>query len=213
MRANVATDTVDDGGPRGVVRPALTLLVVLTLLTGLAYPLAITGVSQVVFHDRANGSMLRRDGQPIGSALIGQNFFGAPGYFWGRPSAAGAGYDAAASGGSNLGPTNPALLARVNETAAELRRANPERGDVPIPVDLVTASASGLDPDISPAAAEYQVPRVARERGLSEDQVRQLVREATEGRALGIFGESGVNVLKLNLALDARVPRGAAPGP
>jgi K+-transporting ATPase ATPase C chain len=206
-------DTVDDGGLRGVVRPALTLLVVLMLLTGIAYPLAVTGVSQALFHDEANGSLLRRDGQTIGSALIGQNFFGAAGYFWGRPSAAGAGYDAAASSGSNLGPTNPALLARVNQTIAELRRANPERGDAPIPVDLVTASASGLDPDISPAAAEYQVPRVARERGLREDQVRQLVRDATHGRSLGIFGEKGVNVLKLNLALDALASAAATPTP
>src|SRR4051794_13675767 len=198
----------DGGGSLlDVIRPALTLLVVLTLLTGLAYPLAITAVSQVLFKDKANGSLLTRDGQTVGSKLIGQNFFGADGYFWGRPSAAGAGgYDANASGGSNLGPSNPALLDRVNQTVATIRAAHPERGDAPIPVDLATASGSGLDPQISPAAAEYQVPRVARQRGLSDDQVRQLVKAATEGRSLGILGEAGVNVLKLNLALDQLAP-------
>jgi K+-transporting ATPase ATPase C chain len=195
----------------GVLRPALTLLAVLALLTGLAYPLVITGVSQVIFKDKANGSLLTRDGQLVGSALIGQNFFGAVGYFWGRPSAAG--YDANASGGSNLGPTNPALLERVNQTVAALHAAHPERGDEPIPVDLVTASASGLDPQISPAAAEYQVPRIARQRNLSEAQVRQLVKDATEGRSLGALGEEGVNVLKLNLALDRAAPLAAASAP
>jgi K+-transporting ATPase ATPase C chain len=201
-------DPPDTGGSLlSVIRPALTLLVVLTLLTGLVYPLVVTGVSQIIFRDKANGSLLTRDGQTIGSELIGQNFFGADGYFWGRPSAAGSdGYDANASSGSNLGPTNPALLERVNQTVAAIRAAHPERGDAPIPVDLVTASASGLDPQISPAAAEYQVPRIARQRDLSEAQVRQLVKDATQGRSLGVLGEEGVNVLKLNLALDQTAP-------
>jgi potassium-transporting ATPase KdpC subunit len=213
-RADTIDPTTDDP-ERGdsllsVIRPALMVLVVLTLLTGLIYPLVITGVSQAIFKDKANGSLIARDGQTIGSALIGQNFFGADGYFWGRPSAAGAdGYDANASGGSNLGPTNPELVERINQTVAAIRAAHPERGDTPIPVDLVTASASGLDPQISPAAAEYQVLRVARQRRLSVEQVRQLVKDATEGRSLGVLGEAGINVLKLNLALDRAAPLAA----
>jgi K+-transporting ATPase ATPase C chain len=188
------------------LRTAVLLLVIMTVLTGVAYPLVVTGIAQVAFNDKANGSLIERDGVVIGSELIGQNFFGSAGYFWGRPSAAGEGYDANLSSGSNLGPTNPALFERIDETIAALRAAHPERGDASIPVDLVTASASGLDPHISPAAAEYQVARIARERGISEAQVRELVDDATEGRSLGVFGEAGVNVLKLNLKLDEVAP-------
>jgi K+-transporting ATPase ATPase C chain len=182
------------------------MLLVMTALTGLAYPLVVTGIGQLLFNDQANGSQLERDGVTIGSELIGQNFFGTPGYFWGRPSAAGDGYDASASSGSNLGPTNQVLLDRIDETIAELQAAHPERAGAEIPVDLVTASGSGLDPHISPAAAEYQAPRIARERGISEEQVRALVEEATDGRTFGILGEPRVNVLKLNLALDEAAP-------
>jgi K+-transporting ATPase ATPase C chain len=189
-----------------VLRTAGLMIVVMTVLTGIIYPLVVTGMSQALFNDQANGSMIERDGQVVGSELIGQDFFGTAGYFWGRPSAAGAGYDANLSSGSNLGPTNPALLERIDETIAELEAAHPERAGQPIPVDLVTASGSGLDPHITPAAAEYQVPRIARERGMSEDQVRELVEDATDGRSLGIFGEEHVNVLTLNLALDEAAP-------
>jgi K+-transporting ATPase ATPase C chain len=177
------------------------MVVVLTLLTGVAYPLAVTGLAALAFPGRATGGLVVRDGAPVGSALIGQAFSG-PAYFWGRPSATGPyPYNAAASSGSNLGPSNPALVDAVQARTAALRAADPAN-TAPVPVDLVTASASGLDPHISPAAALYQVPRVARARGLSEETVRQLVGHHTEKRQLGVLGEPRVNVLLLNLALD-----------
>ena len=183
------------------IRPALLSLLLLTLLTGAVYPAVITGLAQVLFPHQANGSLIVAGGQVVGSELIGQPF-DSPRYFWGRPSAtAPYPYNAAASAGSNLGPTNPALVDAVAGHIRALRAADP--GNLqPIPVDLVTASASGLDPDISPAAALYQAPRVARARGLDENALRQLVNQYTVGRQLGILGEPRVNVLELNLALD-----------
>ncbi len=198
---------------RGQLKPALILLGVFTLLTGLAYPLAITGIAQLLWPRQANGSLIERNGVVLGSALIGQPF-AAPGSFWSRPSATSpTPYNAAASSGSNLGPTNPALLAAVRERVARLRAADPGN-TAPVPVDLVTASASGLDPHVSPAAAMYQVSRVARARGLTTDRVRKLVAAHTERRWLGVFGEPRVNVLLLNLALDsAAIADGAAHSP
>lgn len=187
---------------RAQIRPAIMMVVLLTVLTGLVYPLLVTGIAQVVFSRQANGSLILNNGQAIGSELIGQPF-DDPKYFWGRLSAtAPFSYNAAASSGSNLGPTNPALIQAVQGRIAALKAADP--GNVqPIPVDLVTASASGLDPDISPDAAAYQVARVARARGLDVSIVQQLVAQYTKGRDLGVLGEPRVNVLDLNLALDA----------
>lgn len=183
------------------LRPALTILLSLTILTGWIYPLAVTGLAQLFIADQSNGSLIVRDGKVIGSKLIGQ-YFDKPEYFWSRPSATlPFPYNAAASGGSNLGPTNPALFEAVNARVAALRDADPDN-DSPIPVDLVTASGSGLDPHISPAAALYQVKRVAHKRGLDENTVRALVLRHTEGRLLGFLGEPRVNVLQLNRALD-----------
>jgi len=183
---------------RRQVRYAIGFVVVLTVITGVIYPLAVTGLAQTIFCHQANGSLISDNGNLIGSELIGQPF-SDPRYFWGRLSAAE--YDAAASSGSNYGPTNPALLEAIQARIDALKAVDPDN-DQPIPVDLVTSSGSGLDPHISIAAAQYQVPRVARYRGLSEDEVSALVDRFTEGRQFGVLGEPRVNVLKLNLALD-----------
>ncbi len=184
------------------LRPALASLALLTVLTGLVYPLIVTGIAQIVFPQQAQGSLIVKDGKAIGSELIGQSF-DDPQYFWGRLSATEPfPYNAAASSGSNYGPLNPALLEMVQGRVAALKAADPDNTQ-PIPVDLVTASGSGLDPHISPAAAEYQVARVARVRRLDVSTVRQLVAQHTEGRDLAVLGEPRVNVLELNLALDA----------
>jgi K+-transporting ATPase ATPase C chain len=183
------------------LRSAIVVFVALTLITGVAYPALVTLIAQTAFPHQANGSLIERDGKPIGSALIGQTF-DDPRYFWGRPSATSpVTYDAGSSTGSNLGPTNPDQKKAVQERIEAIRKAQPEQGG-PVPGDLVMASASGLDPHISPAAAEYQIGRVAKARGLSEDRVRQLVASHTEERVLGVLGEPRVNVLRLNLALD-----------
>jgi potassium-transporting ATPase KdpC subunit len=186
---------------RAQIRPALMAILVFTLMTGVIYPLVVTGVAQLVFPRQANGSLIVANGQTLGSGLIGQQF-DDPKFFWGRLSATGSfPYNAAASSGSNLGPTNPVLLDSVKARISALKAADPTNTQ-PIPVDLVTASGSGLDPDISVAAALYQVPRIARIRGLSEAAVRTLVDQYTQGRQFGFLGEPHVNVLKLNLALD-----------
>ncbi len=183
---------------RRQLRYAVGFVVLLTLLTGVIYPLAVTGIAQALFRHQANGSLISDNGETVGSELIGQPF-SDPRYFWGRLSATG--YDAADSSGSNYGPTNPALLEAIQARIDALKAVDPDNQE-PIPVDLVTSSASGLDPDISPAAAQYQIPRVARYRGLSEEQVSALVGRFSEGRQFGILGEPRVNVLKLNMALD-----------
>ena len=184
------------------IRLSVVVFALLTLITGVVYPAVTTLIGTLAFHDRVNGSVIEVDGRAVGSRLIGQPFSGAK-YFWSRPSATSPQpYNGEASSGSNLGPTNPALEMAVSDRIAALKEADPDNV-APIPVDLVTASASGLDPHISPPAAEYQVARVARERGVSADAVRALVAKATEGRTFGVLGEPRVNVLELNLALDA----------
>jgi K+-transporting ATPase ATPase C chain len=181
---------------------AVLMTIVTTLILGVIYPLAITAIAQVAFPSQANGQLIERDGKVVGSRIIGQGF-SSPGYFRSRPSAAGMGYDATNSAGSNLGPTNKKLIDAVTANVEAARKENP---NAPIPIDLVTTSASGFDPHISPSAADFQVPRVARERGMSEADLRQLVEAHTEGRQLGFFGEPRVNVLELNLVLDRDRP-------
>jgi K+-transporting ATPase ATPase C chain len=182
---------------------AIWMTLATTVLLGVVYPIVVTGLAQILFPRQANGELIRANGKIIGSQLIGQPFT-SRGYFYSRPSAAGAaGYDPTASGGSNLGPTNKSLLDRVS---AQVKTLQPENPDTRIPADLVTTSGSGLDPDISPAAAQFQVPRVAHERGISEDEVRALVKKHTQGRQLGFLGEPRVNVLELNLDLNAHHP-------
>ncbi len=186
------------------LRPALVMLGAFTLLTGVAYPAAVTAGARVLFPTQAGGSLIREGDQVRGSTLIGQAFTSA-GYFWGRPSATGPAYNGAASSGSNLGPSNPALSQAVTDRVAALRAADPTN-TAPVPVDLVTASGSGLDPHVTPAAAAYQVARIARARSLPEAQVQQLVAAHTEDRTFGVLGEPRVNVLTLNIALDSVVP-------
>ena len=189
---------------------AIRLTIVLTILTGIVYPLAITGIANLILPHQAQGSLIERDGKVVGSELIGQNF-AAPGYFHGRPSAAGdKGYDASNSSGSNLGPTNKAFISSVQQRLKDVVEANPGVNASEVPVDLITASGSGLDPEISPAGAELQIARVAKARGIGEDDVRLLVSQNTRSRQFGVLGEPGVNVLTLNLALDKLSPPKAA---
>lgn len=181
---------------------AVLMTIATTILLGIIYPLVVTGLAQVIFPDKANGQLIAKDGKIIGSRIIGQGF-SSPHYFHPRPSAAGTGYDAANSAGSQLGPTNQKLIDRVKQDTERLRAENPGK---PVPIDLVTTSASGFDPHISPAAAEFQVPRVARQRGISDELLRQLVAKHTQGRQFGFLGEARVNVLELNIDLDANQP-------
>jgi K+-transporting ATPase ATPase C chain len=181
---------------------AALMTIVTTLLLGVAYPLVVTGLAQMLFPDKANGQLIERDGKIVGSRIIGQAF-SSPGYFRSRPSAAGTGYDATNSAGTNLGPTNKKLIDAVKAAVDAAKKENPS---APVPVDLVTSSASGLDPHISPAAAAFQVPRVARERGVPEEEIKRLVAAHSLGRQLGFLGEPVVNVLELNLALDDAHP-------
>ena len=181
---------------------AIWMTLATTVLLGIIYPLVVTGLAQVIFTSKANGQLIQQDGKLIGSRIIGQAFTG-PNYFHSRPSAAGAGYDPTSTNGSQLGPTNHQLIDRVKGDVATLQAENP---GTPVPIDLVTASASGLDPEITPAAAAFQVPRIAKQRSASEDQIRQLVAQHTEGRQLGFLGEPRVNVLELNLDLDKHFP-------
>jgi len=185
---------------------SIKMVVVMTLLTGLIYPLAVTGMAMLIFPHQAQGSLVSRDGKVVGSELIGQTF-AAPNYFHSRPSAAGdKGYDASNSSGSNLGPTNKTLISTVQQRVKDTVEANPGTSAAQVPIDLVTTSGSGLDPEISPAAADFQVARVAKARGIGEEEVRLLISQNTRGRYLGLLGESGVNVLMLNLALDRLSP-------
>jgi K+-transporting ATPase ATPase C chain len=184
------------------------MVLVFAVLTGVIYPLVMTGVGQLFFHDQANGSIIEQDGEPVGSALIGQPF-SQPEYFHPRPSSAGDGYDGSQSSGSNLGPTNPDLLAEVEQRAAAYREINGLPPDTPVPVDAVTGSGSGLDPHISVANAKLQAPRVAQARGVAAEQVLALVEQHTDTRDLGFLGEPGVNVLELNLTLDQEMPADA----
>ena len=184
--------------------PAVRMTLVLTILTGMLYPALVTGIAQAIFHKQANGSLIEMNGKVIGSELIGQKF-SKPEYFQGRPSAAGDGYDAANSGATNFGPTNQKLADRIKADAEKFRKENPEFSG-PIPADLLTSSASGLDPDLSPASAAAQISRVAKARGIAPAHIRELVERNTEARLLGFLGEPRVNVLKLNLALDATYP-------
>ena len=207
MRPSLTVGLLTQRGTMKNLVTAILMTIVTTILLGVIYPLAVTGIAQLAFPDKANGQLIKRDGVIVGSRIIGQPFSG-PTYFHSRPSAAGpAGYDAAASSASNLGPTSQVLIDRVKTEVEKLSVENPGK---PVPVDLVTTSASGLDPHVSPAAAEFQIPRVARERGLSEAEVRQFVSAHTEGRTFGFLGEPRVNVLELNLELDERKPAPAA---
>ncbi|MEM5341459.1 potassium-transporting ATPase subunit KdpC [Paraburkholderia azotifigens] len=190
---------------KNALRPVLVLFVILTVVTGIVYPAVVTAVGQAIFRHQANGSLIEKDGKPVGSEIIGQQF-DAPHYFWGRLSATTPyPYNAQSSGGSNLGPTNPALADEIKGRLAALHDADPTDTS-PVPVDLVTSSGSGLDPEITPAAAAYQAARVAKARGLSREQVDGLIAENTSGRQLGVLGERRVNVLKLNLSLDQIKP-------
>jgi K+-transporting ATPase ATPase C chain len=181
---------------------AILMTIATTILLGIIYPLVVTGLAKVLFPDKSNGQLIERNGKIVGSRIIGQAFTG-PGYFHSRPSAAGNGYDAANSGGTNFGPTNQKLIDRVKQDTTQLQAENPQQ---PVPIDLVTTSASGLDPHLSPAAADFQVPRVARERAVTEDEIRRLIARHTENRQLGFLGEARINVLEVNLDLDSSHP-------